>query len=406
MKLRRRFSSSLGPLFAHRVRTILALSGVAVGVAAVIVSRAIGAGAQQEMVQTIERMGTNLLIVKPVPVKRLAARPEITGLATTLHIEDSEAVAELPFVDETAPAVEGSTRVKIGRIAIKTTVRGTTPVFLPVRGFQVETGRFFGAEDNREGRRVAVLGARVNDELSQGRPLVGQEIRIRGVPFDVIGILRAKGTTSDGADQDNQVVVPLRTALRRVFNTTWLTSVYVSVIEPDRMNEADNAIQQLLRVRHQQGTDEGVDDFAVQNTAKTRAFQQEMTASLSRYATWLAAIALVVGGLGLLALMLLSVRERTGEIGLRVAVGAQPSDILIQFLIEATALALGGWIAGVVLGGAAALAVAFGTSWTIAFPMTAVAASFAMVVIIGLGFGALPAKSAARVPPIQALLRT
>jgi putative ABC transport system permease protein len=275
-----------------------------------------------------------------------------------------------------------------------------------VRRFQIAAGRFFDADDDRAGRRVAVLGARVNDDLSQGRPLVGQEIRIRGVPFDVIGILQAKGTTADGADQDNQVLVPLRTALRRVFNATWLTSVYVSVIEPARMNDADAGIQRVIRARHQRGTDRKADDFAVQNTANTRAFQQKMTESLSRYATWLAAIALLVGGIGLMALMLLSVRERTAEIGLRMAVGAQPRDILIQFLIEATTLALGGWTIGIILGGAAALAVALGTSWTVAVPMTSIAASFGLAVIIGLGFGALPAGSAARIPPIQALLMT
>jgi putative ABC transport system permease protein len=406
MRLRRRLGSSLRPLLVHKVRTGLALSGVAVGVSAVVLSSAIGRGAQDEMVRSIESMGTNLLIVKPTPVKRLVARQAVSGFATTLDVEDYEAIAALALVADAAPAVEGNAAVKAGTLAMKTTVRGTTPVFPSVRRFRIAAGRFFDMEDTRAMRRVAVLGARVSDTLFEGRQPVGQEIRIRGVPFEVIGVLQAKGTTADGADQDNQILVPVRTASRRIFNSTWLTTVYVSVSEPERMSDAEAEIQRLLRTRHQRGLDTRTDDFAIQNTAKIRSVQQEMTESLSLFAAGLAAIALLVGGIGILALMLLSVRERTSEIGLRMAVGAQPRDILIQFLVEATVLALGGWASGVVLGGVAALAVAVGTSWALGVPGMALLVSFGMAVITGLGFGALPARSAARIPPIQALLRT
>lgn len=406
MRLRRRLGSSVRPLLVHKVRAILALSGVAAGVAAVVVSSAIGRGAQQEIVAAIESMGTNLLIVKPLPVTRLVARQTFSGLATTLDLEDYEAIAGLALVADAAPGVEGNVTVKAGTSAMKTTVRGTTPVFQSVRRFEVAAGRFVDAADDRSARRVAVLGARVADNLFEDRPAVGQEIRIRGVPFDVIGVLEAKGTTADGADQDNQVVVPFRTAARRLFNSTWLSTIYVSVTESPRMNDAEADIQRLLRARHQRGTDYRADDFAIQNTAQVRGVQRKVTESLSRFAAGLATIALLVGGIGILALMLLSVRERTSEIGLRTAVGAQPRDILIQFLVESTVLALGGWTSGIALGGAAALAVAFGTTWTIGVPVMALLASFGMAVIVGLGFGALPARHAARIPPIQALLRT
>lgn len=405
MKLRRRLSSSLRPLWIHRLRAALALSGVAVGVAAVIVSRSVGAGAQTEMVRAVERMGTNLLLIKPLPVKRLVARPQLSGLATTLELEDVEAIAALPFVREVAPAVDRSVRVKVGATAMRTTVRGSTPAYLSVRKFALAEGRCFDGEDERAARRVAVLGARVNAELSSGRSLVGGEIRLGGVPFEVIGVLAAKGASVEGADQDNQVVVPLRTALRRISNSTWLTTIYVSVTEPARMNDAETGIQHMLRARHQRGIERRPDDFAVQNTAKTRAFQQEMTAALSRYAGGLAAIALAVGGIGILALMLISVRERTSEIGLRMAVGAEPRDILIQFLIEAAALALAGWLGGALLGGGAAVALACFTRWPVGLPVSAIVTSFGMAVIVGLGFGALPARNAARIPPIEALLK-
>jgi putative ABC transport system permease protein len=403
MKLRRRFITSLKPLLAHRVRTALALAGVAVGVAAVVVARAIGAGAQQEMLRTLQQMGTNLLIIKPLPVKRLVARREIRGVATTLTPEDYDALAALPLIAHAVPAIEGSVRVKAGTFAMRTTVRGTTAAYPHVRNFRLAAGCFFDADDDRAARRVAVIGARVNDELAPAGSLLGQEIRVRGVAYEVIGILEAKGATADGADEDNQVLVPLRTALRRVFNVTWLTTVYTSVTEPARMSEAAANIERVLRARHQRGSDAPTDDFAVQNTAKTRAFQQQMTETLSRYAAGLAAIALLVGGIGIMALMMLSVRERTSEIGLRMAVGALPRDILLQFLLEATVLALAGWAGGLVLGGAAALTVKLGTTWPIAVPGSAIAASFAMAAFIGLGFGAVPARNAARIPPIQAL---
>jgi putative ABC transport system permease protein len=406
MKLRRRFSSSLHPLFAHPLRTVLALSGVAVGVGAFVVSRAIGDGARAEMVRTVESLGTNLLIVKPVPVKRLVARRAVSGFATTLTDEDVAAVAALPGVAAAAPAIEDTVRVKRNATAAKTTVRGTTAAYLRLRAFELQAGRFLGPTDDDEVRRVAVLGARIARELFPAGPAVGGELRVRGVPFEVIGVLRAKGTTADGADQDNQVLVPFRTALRRVFNVRWLTSAYVGVTDPVRMEEATLAIERLLRQRHRVGERRAADDFAVQNTARTRAFQQELTAAFGRYAAGLAAVALLVGGFGVLALMFLSVRERTAEIGLRIAVGARRRDILLQFLIEAVFLALAGWAAGVVLGGLACAAVACGTSWAVALPLVPAATALGMALTIGMGFGALPARRAARIPPIEALVRT
>lgn len=407
MRLRaaRRLRSSLQPLLAHKVRTVLALSGVAVGVAAVVVASAIGQGAQLEVLRTIESAGTNLLIVKPTEVKRLVARRSVTGLARTLAVGDYEAILELECIAAAAPALEGSVTVKASTIAMKTTVRGTTAAFPVVRRFRVASGRFFDEDDNTAARRLAVVGARVAEKVFENRDVVGQEIRIRGVPFEVIGVLEGKGTTADGADQDNQVLVPIQTALRRIFNATWLSAVYVSIGDPERMDDAAAEIQRLLAARHQRRPDDRPADFAIQNTARIRSVQQEMTQSLSRLSTGLAAMALVVGGIGILALMLLSVRERTAEIGLRMAVGAQPRDILIQFLVEATVLALAGWVGGIALGAVAGVAVIVGTAWTIAVPVAAGLVSLAAAIVIGLGFGALPARAAARIPPIQALLR-
>jgi putative ABC transport system permease protein len=272
-----------------------------------------------------------------------------------------------------------------------------------VRRFRVRrhqegrAGRFFDAADDRAARRVAVLGAHVAEALFPGENPAGRSLRVRGVPFEVIGTLEAKGILADGSDEDDQILIPVRTALRRVFNTTWLSTVFVSVRDPRRMDEAQAAIGAILQERHAKA------DFDVQNQAKLLATQREMTTNLTLLTTGLSAVALLVGGTGILALMLLSVRERTGEIGLRMAVGARPRDVLVQFLAEATALALGGWLLGIAAGGLGAAAVAFATDWRIGLPLEALLASLAMAAATGLGFGAVPARKASLLPPIQAL---
>lgn len=399
MRLTRALRPALRSLLAHRLRVALSLSSVAMGVAAVVLTSAIGQGAQGEVVRSIEAMGgTSLLVVRPAAARRLVARKAVRGLVTSLQLADCAAIAELSLVGAAVPGTEGTLKVKAGTSALVTTVLGTSPVFPAVRRFAVRRGRFFAVADDRDARRVAVLGARVDERLFPGGDAVGRTVRIDGVPFAVIGVLEAKGVLADGSDEDNQVVIPIRTALRRVFNTTWISTVFVRVRDPARMEDAAAAIGALLRERHRRA-----DDFAIQNKAKLLAAQQETAASLTLLTAGLSSVAVAVGGIGILALMLLSVRERTGEIGLRMAVGAQPRDVLLQFLAEATALALGGWLAGVAAGALGAAAVAFGTEWKVGLPVEALLASLAMAIATGLGFGALPARKAALLPPIQAL---
>ncbi|MDP9193379.1 MAG: ABC transporter permease [Acidobacteriota bacterium] len=387
----RSFRLSLRALFAHRVRAALALSSVAVGVAAVVLTSAIGTGAQQEVARKIETAGTNLLIVRPAQVERLASRQTIRGFVSTLTLDDAEAIAALPAVALAAPGAERNARVKSGTFLTVTKILGTTPAFLTIRGFRIRAGRFFDADDVRAARRVVVLGSRIGESVP-----VGSELRIRGVPFEVIGILEEKGVSADGSDEDNQVLIPIRTAMRRVFNTTWLTTVFVRSGED--IGAAQGEIAALLRHRH------GREDFGVQNTTKFLSMQKQTADFLTMLGTALAGVALVVGGTGILALMMMSVRERTSEIGLRLAVGATPRDILVQFLFEATLLAIGGWMIGLTLGAIGAAGIALGTAWTLALPTNALLASMAMVLICGLGFGAVPARRASMLPPIEALL--
>lgn len=397
MNLRRSIRLSLRALFAHKMRAILALASVSIGVAAVVLISAVGAGAQREVAQRMEAVGTNLIVVRPAQVDRLVSRKAIRGFVKTLRIEDYEAIAALPFVAAAAPGAERPIRAKAGSTATMTKVLGTSSAYPTVRNFRLREGRFFDADDEQRARRVAVLGSGVADALFEGRDPIGREIRVGSVPFDVVGVLESKGVLPDGSDEDNQILVPIRTALRRVLNTTWLTGIFVAVNDPARMDDARAAVTGLVRARH------GRDDFSIQNTVKFVAMQKKTADSLRFLGLGLGGIALLVGGTGILALMMMSVKERTSEIGLRMALGATARNILLQFLLEATLLAAGGWAAGLAASALGGLLMNLTTAWTLAVPVDALLVSVAMVLIAGLGFGAFPARRASLMPPIEAL---
>ena len=399
----RRLLPSIRALFAHKVRTSFALLSVAAGVGTVVLIGAVGKGAEVQILSQTAKLGSNLLAVRPSQVNTTAGRKELSGLVTTLDLEDYEAITRLQLVAEAAPGSEAAMTVRVGDGSMTAMVLGTTPNYLEIGSFQLREGRFLDADDNRSALRVAVLGARINQTLFGQDYPIGRDIRIQGDCFTVIGVLSAKGILADGSDEDNLVLIPIRTALRRVFNVTWLNPVFVSVRRPQDMDATQAQISNLLRFRHQLAQHGKPDDFSIQNPAKALAMQKQAADSLGLLTDGLAAASLVVGGVGILAIMLMSVKERTGEIGLRLAVGARPRDILIQFLLEATLLSLGGWLVGMALGAAGGTAIAFGTSWKIAAPGSAILSSLAMALITGLGFGAYPARRASLLPPIQAL---
>jgi putative ABC transport system permease protein len=231
---------------------------------------------------------------------------------------------------------------------------------------------------------------------------VGQEIRIRAQPFEVIGVLEPKGIQADGSDQDGNVFIPIQTALRRVFNTSWLTAVFVSVEDRSRLRDAEVAVSELLRERHRLSLG-AADDFAVQDQVRLLMIQRAAIEGVTLLTAALASVSVLVGGAGILALMFLSVKERAAEIGLRMAVGARPVDVLVQFLGEAVLLAVGGWSAGAVAALLGGIALAMGTEWTVVVPAEAAFASFLMALVTGAGAGALPARKASLLPPVRAL---
>ena len=399
----RRLLPSVRALFAHKVRTSFALLSIATGVGAVVLIGAVGKGAEVQILSETAKLGSNLLAVRPAQVNSTAGRKELSGLVTTLDMGDYEAIAGVALLAEAAPGAEAALTVRVGDGSMTAMVLGTTPNYLEIGNFRLREGRFLDTDDNRCALRVAVLGSRIDQTLFGEDDPIGRDIRIQGDSFKVIGVLSAKGILADGSDEDNLVLIPIRTALRRVFNMTWLNPIFVSVRRPQDMDAAQVQIANLLRIRHRLAQQEKPDDFSIQNPAKTLAMQKQAADSLGLLTDGLAGGSLVVGGVGILAIMLMSVKERIGEIGLRMAVGARPRDILMQFLLEATLLSLGGWLVGMVLGAAGGGAIVFSTSWKIAAPVNSILASLAMALITGLGFGAYPARRASLLPPIQAL---
>jgi len=395
----------LRSVLVHRTRSLLAAAGVAVGIAAVVVTAAAGEGARAAMVKDLGELGPRLLVVRPALARRSAARREVMGPAASLRLEDCEAIGELSAVAMAAPAIEGPRRIRSPAGVLVAKVLGTEADFPRVRGFELAAGRFFDEDDDRERRRVAVLGARVGRVLFPGEDPLGREIRIGTAPFLVIGTLAGRGASAGGLDEDTQVLVPVQTALRRVFNARSLTNVFVAVADPGALERGRVEISGLLRERHRLDRHGRPDDFSVQDQAKLLATQKQVADTLTLATTGLAAISLLVGGTGILALMLLSVRERIPEIGLRLAVGARAGDVRVQFLGEAAVLALAGGVAGVALGAAGAAAVAAATSWPARLSWPAALAALVLSAAVGLLAGIVPAVRASRLAPQVALAR-
>jgi putative ABC transport system permease protein len=405
VKIRRNFGFSRKALLRHRVRTALAISGTGVGVAAMLVMVAVGEGAERELMARIDAMGRNLLVVTARPAQPLVGRSTTGGLANTLTPADARAILDqIARIERAAPSMDDNLQVKYGTLATRTTVRATTPEFESIRNFRTIRGRYFTEEEDRARLRVAVLGSRVVETLFASIDPVGETVRIGRVPFEVIGVLESKGASlNSGSDEDNQILIPLRTGLRRVFNVDYLNLVYLQVREGEKMDAAAAEISSLLRRRHRLEVAAKPDDFRVRNQLVILEAERETAASFQRLITALASIALLVGGVGILSIMLLSIRERRNEIGLRVAVGAKRRDVRMQFLVEALILGGGGGLVGLAFGLAAAASIGWATEWRTVVSVPAVALAMGAALSISLVFGVYPAQRASALNPIESL---
>jgi putative ABC transport system permease protein len=398
---------ALASLRVNKLRTALTMLGIVIGVAAVIAMVSVGAGAQARIAEQIRSMGSNLIVVFPGAQTSGGIRWGL-GSQQTLTEEDARALAlEVPTVDVAAPSVRGSAQTVFGNLNWSTIIQGVTPDYLDAREWPVATGRMFGAQDVDAAAKVAVLGETVWHSLFGDTDPMGQTIRIKKVPFTVVGVLEAKGQSAFGQDQDDLILIPISTAKKKVLGTNRsnprsVGAITVRVREPEQMAEAEEQMRAILRQRHrlQVGQD---DDFQVRILAEMFAAQEASARVMTMLLAAIASVSLLVGGIGIMNIMLVSVTERTREIGLRMAIGARGRDILAQFLVEAVTLSAVGGIIGVGLGALASAVIANLAEWSTDVSPEAVALAFAFAGAVGVFFGFYPAQKAARLDPIEAL---
>ena len=399
--------SAVDALRLNKLRSALTMLGIIIGVAAVIAMVAVGGGAREQVVAQIRSLGANLLVVMPGNITQGGVRLG-SGAASTLTDEDSTAIAaEVPNVQVTSPYIRGTAQLIASGVNWSTSVFGIDLGWFEAREWEVERGRQFEPEEITRGAQVALLGQTVARNLYGGLDPVGQELRIRNVPFRVTGIMARKGQSTWGQDQDDVVFVPLNTARQRVLgrnlaNARAVGAIYVKVREGESLAQSEDDVKALLRQRHriQPGQE---DDFSIRNLADIAATREASARTLAVLLAAVAGVSLAVGGIGIMNIMLVSVTERTREIGLRLAGGARRRDILRQFLFEAAGLAAIGGAVGVVIGVAAAYIISNAAGWPLLIQPESVLLAVAFSGLVGVFFGWYPALRASRLDPIEAL---
>jgi putative ABC transport system permease protein len=388
-------------LWRNKVRALLTALGVIIGVASVITMLAVGAGAQQRIARQLENLGSNNLVLRSASVTRGGVRTG-AGSRTTLTTGDAAAIADLPGVLAVSPTVRTGTLARYRGTNWGTSIAGATPDYLKVRNWNLELGEFFTERQVAAAVDVCVLGRTVTHELFGLVNPVGEIIVLKGLACRVIGVLAEKGASNWGNDQDDVIVAPLTTVQRKFMGITHVERIEVQAASKADASRLYKEIRRLLRKRHRLSDDQG-DDFRLYNRAEIAASAEESASVFAWLLGSIASVSLLVGGIGIMNIMLVSVTERTREIGIRMALGARRRDILWQFLLEALVLSGVGGAVGVVLGIGAALALASFSDFEISIAPWSVILAFSFAAMIGIFFGLHPARKASRLQPIEAL---
>ena len=406
MKLADAIGMALAALMGNPVRTLLTMLGVVIGVGCMVSMVAIGAGAQARVAEQIRAFGAHVLLVNPGANNRNGVRGAV-GSRLTLTGEDARAIARLPSVALAAPSVFGVAQIVYGSSNWSTTINGTVPDHFDIREWPLKMGRPFSQDDIQSAAKVAIIGSKAAEELFKTEDPVGKVVRILSTPFTIIGVLSEKGVNGSGQNQDDVAFVPISTATLRLIgsansvNRDTVGYILASARSDEAMASAITQIEDLLRQRHR--TRQGDDDFTVTTAAATMAAQEASTRTISILLGSIAAVSLIVGGISIMNIMLVCVTERTPEIGLRLAVGARPRDIRLQFLLEAIALCGAGGVLGVMLGYGAASIVGTKFDWPILLQPEAAMAAVILAGGVGVFFGWYPARRAAALQPVVAL---
>jgi putative ABC transport system permease protein len=393
---------ALRALARNKLRAFLTMLGIIIGVGAVIAMVAIGEGAKSTIRAQIAALGTNVLIVLPGSNVQGGVRAGFGNVNTLLDSDGKAMARELPSVAFVSPVLRRQDQVVAGNLNWGTLAQGVAPEFQQIRDWQVAEGRFLHEGDMDSAAKVAVIGQTVARQLFGNDDALDAVIRIRNIPFRVVGILGAKGQTGQGTDQDDTIMIPYTTMQKRLMRITWVQSIVVKAVSAERVEEAQEQITLLLRQRHRIGP-EREDDFNVRNLSDIAEAATTTARVMAVLLGSVASISLLVGGIGIMNIMLVSVTERTREIGIRMAVGARSRDIMLQFLVEAVVMAATGGLIGILLGVGSSEVIKQWAQWPTLIDPAIIAIAFLFSGAVGVFFGFYPAKKAASLDPIDAL---
>ena len=393
---------ALTSLKANKLRSLLTMLGIIIGVGAVIAMISVGMGVKKNVTDSIASLGSNMLIISPGSSNRGGVR-SAAGSSITLKYSDAEAIGrKIKNIDFVSPTVSSSYQIVYGNQNWNSSVRGVTPEYMAIQSLTVQSGSFITENDVSKRNRVAVIGPTVASNLFESVNPVGKNIRVNNSPYKVIGVLESKGQSSMGQDQDDVVIIPITTAQERMLGITYVQSINVQVSDQSKMDQVQVEIETLLRQRHHITADKE-DDFSVRNLTSLMETMNQTTTMITLLLGSIAGISLVVGGIGIMNIMMVSVTERTREIGIRKALGATFSNIMMQFLIESVVISVIGGIIGIIIGCAVSKGISMVGNFSTVITLSPILVSFFFSVGIGLFFGIYPARKAAKLDPIEAL---